>query len=124
MFLNLLFLICSTAINVVKPEFVAQPKNKYVLPNSPAVHLLCEARFVSKLNINCTGGLVPREIYYNQSRNHATLLIVEILPVLIKNNAPGIVCTCVATGYNGLVIRSHPAAVRKACKCIFNLSYF
>ena len=103
------------AVNAVKPEFVAEPKDKFFLPNSPAA-FSCEAKFVSKLHFNCTGGLVPREVYNNQTGNHVTLLIVKILPVLIKTVASDVVCICVASGYNGQVITSRGATAKKACK--------
>ncbi|CAH3031318.1 unnamed protein product [Pocillopora meandrina] len=97
--------------NVVKPEFITEPEDRFVLSKSLWANLLCEARFVSNLNFHCTGGLPQREIHYNQTGNPVKLLIVEIT---LKNNATDAVCTCVATGYKGQVIKSRPAAIRKA----------
>lgn len=106
---------------MVKPEFVTEPEDKFVLPNSPPANLLCEARFVSNLNFHCTGGLVQRKLYDNQTGNNVKLLIVELAvsAVLAKSNATDAVCTCVATGYQGQVVKSRSAAVKKACKWIF-----
>lgn len=97
--------------NVVKPEFITEPEDRFVLPKSLWANLLCEARFVSNLNFHCTGGLPQREVHYNQTGNPVKLLIVEIT---LKNNATDAVCTCVATGYKGQVIKSRPAAIKKA----------
>ena len=104
---------------MVKPEFITEPEDRFVLPKSLWANLLCEARFVSNLNFHCTGGLPQREIHYNQTGNPVKLLIVEIT---LKNNATDAVCTCVASGYKGQVIKSRPAAIRKACKWIYVIS--
>ena len=108
-----------TGTNVVKPEFITEPEDRFVLSKSLWANLLCEARFVSNLNFHCTGGLPQREIHYNQTGNPVKLLIVEIT---LKNNATDAVCTCVATGYKGQVIKSRPAAIKKACKWIYVIS--
>ena len=104
---------------MVKPEFITEPEDRFVLPKSLWANLLCEARFVSNLNFHCTGGLPQREVHYNQTGNPVKLLIVEIT---LKNNATDVVCTCVATGYKGQVIKSRPAAIKKACKWIYVIS--
>lgn len=73
---------------------------------------------MSRLKFNCSGGLVPREIYNYEDVDNVTLLVAEITQVLIVNRYSVVLCICVATGYNGQVIRSRAAAVQKACKCI------
>ncbi|KAJ7392169.1 hypothetical protein OS493_013541 [Desmophyllum pertusum] len=94
---------------VVKPEYVAEPDDKFVLPNSPAA-LLCEAKFVTKLKFNCSKGLVPKEIYNSEDENNATLVIAEISQVLFKSTrGSDVVCICVAIGYNGHILRSRAA---------------
>ena len=73
---------------------------------------------MSKLKFNCSGGLVPREVLNYEDDHNVTLLVFEISQVLIKNRGSVVHCICIATGYNGQVIRSRAAAVQKACKCI------
>jgi len=96
--------------------FDAEPDDRYVLPNSPAP-LLCKAKFVSKLNFSCTGGLVPKEIYRHQNDRNVTTLLADVTHVMIKANAlDGVSCVCLATGYSGVVLKSRSAAVTIACK--------
>lgn len=113
-----------TGTNVVKPEFITEPEDQFVLPNSLSVNLLCEARFVLDLTFHCSGDLLQREIHESQTENPGKLLIVEITisQDLFKNNATDAVCTCVATGDKGQVIKSQPAAIKKACKRIYVVS--
>ncbi|XP_078364185.1 netrin receptor UNC5C-like [Oculina patagonica] len=103
----------STGHVIVKPEFIAEPDDKFALPNTQ-VDLVCEAKFVSRLKFNCSGGLVPREIYKYEDADNVTLLVAEISQALIVNRDSVVLCICVATGYNGQVIRSRAAAVQKA----------
>ena len=77
---------------------------------------------MSRLKLNCSDGLVPKEILNSKEKDNATLLVAEISQVLIKNRDSVVLCICVATGYNGQVIQSRTAAVQKACKCMKHLS--
>lgn len=72
---------------------------------------------MTKLKFNCSKGLVPKEIYNSEDENNATLVIAEISQVLFKSTrGSDVVCICVAIGYNGQVLRSRAATVKKACK--------
>ena len=108
---------------VVKPQFTEEPDDTFILPYTPG-SLTCEAKFVSKLKFNCSGKLVPREIFNYEGIDNVTFLVAEISQSQIKNRTSVFLCNCVATGYNGQVIRSHAAAVQSACKCVFNVKFF
>ena len=117
--LTMIFLFYFTADHeAVKPVFVTEPSDRYVLPNSQAP-LLCEAKFVSKLNFSCTEGLVPKEIYRHQKDHNVTTLIADVSHVIIKAAS----CVCLATGYSGLVLKSRSAAVTVACKSWLQFFY-
>ena len=105
---------------VVNPQFIVQPDDKFVLPNTPGT-LACEAKFVSKLKFNCSGRLVPREVISFQASDNVTLLIAEISKSQIKNRTSVFLCNCVATGYNGQVIGSRTATAQSACKFVFSV---
>ena len=104
---------------VVKPQFIEEPDDKFIWPNTGT--LTCEATFVSKLKFNCSGELVPREILNDEYIDNVTFLVAEISQSQIKNRTSVFLCNCVATGYNGQVIRSRAAAVQRACKCAFSV---
>ena len=100
----------------VKPEFIAEPNDEYVQSNS-SVSLYCEARFVLKLEINCSGGLVPETGLQNEDENNTTWLIVDVSHSTIKaRNLARVSCVCYATGYKGSLVKSRPAVVALACK--------
>ncbi|XP_015764131.1 PREDICTED: netrin receptor UNC5C-like isoform X1 [Acropora digitifera] len=99
---------------VVKPEFIAEPNDEYVQSNS-SVSLFCEARFVFKLKINCSGGLVPEIWLKSEDENNKTLLIVDVSHTTMKaRNLARVSCVCYATGYKGSVLKSRPALVALA----------
>lgn len=101
---------------VVKPKFIAEPNDEYVQSNS-SVSLLCEARFVFKLEINCSGGLVPDTWLKSEDENNKTLLIVDVSHTKMKaRKLARVSCVCYATGYKGSVLKSQPALVALACK--------
>ena len=101
---------------MVKPEFIAEPNDEYVQSNS-SVSLFCEARFVFKLKINCSGGLVPEIWLKSEDENNKTLLIVDVSHTTMKaRNLARVSCVCYATGYKGSVLKSRPALVALACK--------
>lgn len=101
---------------VVKPEFIVEPNDEYVQSNS-SVSLFCEARFVFKLKINCSGGLVPEIWLKSEDENNKTLLIVDVSHTTMKaRNLARVSCVCYATGYKGSVLKSRPALVALACK--------
>ena len=111
------FLLTAAGHVAVNPLFTEEPDDKFVLPNTPA-SLICEAKFVSKLKFNCSGKLVPREVLnYEFIDDNVTFLLAEISQSQIKNRTSVFLCNCVATGYNGQVIRSRAASVQRACKC-------
>lgn len=99
---------------VVKPEFIVEPNDEYVQSNS-SVSLFCEARFVFKLKINCSGGLVPEIWLKSEDENNKTLLIVDVSHTTMKaRNLARVSCVCYATGYKGSVLKSRPALVALA----------
>ena len=102
----------------VNPRFIEEPHDKFILPYAPGA-LSCEAKFVSKLKFNCSGKLVPKEILNDEYIDNVTFLLAEISASQIKNRTSVFHCYCVATGYNGQVIRSRAATVQRACKCVF-----
>lgn len=104
----------------VNPQFIEEPDDKFVWPDKPAA-LSCEAKFVSKLKFNCSGKLVPKEIFNDEGIDNVTFLIAEISKSQIKNRTSVFLCNCVATGFNGQVIRSRAATVQRACKCVFSV---
>lgn len=101
---------------MVKPEFIAEPNDEYVQSNS-SVSLLCEAKFVFKLEINCSGGLVPETLLQSEEENNKTFLIVDVSHTTMKaRNLTRVYCVCYATGYKGSVLKSRSALVASACK--------
>lgn len=70
-----------------------------------------------KLEINCSGGLVPERVLQNEDENNKTWLIVDVSHNTIKaRNLARVSCVCYATGYKGSILKSQPALVSLACK--------
>ena len=95
-------------------KFLTEPKDGLILPSSQA-SLSCEAKFVSSLKFNCSGGVIPREIYRGENKRNKTKLIVAISKIK-PDDLLEVSCVCEAIGHDGVVLRSKAAVVKKACK--------
>ena len=117
MFPNLiLFFSFAESHETAKPVFITEPDDGHVLPNSPSL-LFCEAKFVSKLKFNCTGGLTPDEIFFHKNDQNVTMLVADISYTLMRASSLNEVsCVCLATGYRGFIRKSRNAVVMLACK--------
>lgn len=95
----------------VNPHFIIEPNDEYLLPDSRA-HLYCEAKFVSNLEFNCSGGLVPEMVLQNKDENNVTLIIADVSYAMFKaRDLDRVSCVCLATGYKGLVVKSRMALI-------------